>query len=163
MLRALGVDLDFGFVAVDEASRNIGIGLAVWLQELASCWGRLKALVNRSQADLVLRWAWSLGSQQSYGILFSGPAYSLGQGRMSSGLGAWNIVPLEPQSGAVCLEPEAAGGPLVHELQRGQTNTSFFLSWGGWLSPHFVAHLWKCCNEDNRKMSLLIFSLINVQ
>ena len=91
MLGPLRIDLDFGFVGVDEASGNTGMGLAVGLQELASCWGRLKALVNRSQADLVLRLAWSLGSQQSYGILFSGLAYSLGQCRMCSGLGAWTL------------------------------------------------------------------------
>ena len=52
---ALGIDLDFWFIGVDEASGNTGMGLAVGLQELASCWGRLKALVNRSHADLVLR------------------------------------------------------------------------------------------------------------
>ena len=34
MLGALGIDLDFGFIGVDEASRNTGIGLEVGLQEL---------------------------------------------------------------------------------------------------------------------------------
>jgi len=47
MLGALGIDLDFGFGEVDEASGNTGMGLAVGLQELPSCWGRLKALVKQ--------------------------------------------------------------------------------------------------------------------
>lgn len=32
-------------------------------------------------------------------------------------LGSMDIVLLEPQSGEVCLEPEAAGRGLVHRLQ----------------------------------------------